>query len=94
MKKFLYLLVVVLFVNSNLFAQNPFNDKPAPEQSEDIWSKKQTNSSAPQASKIRPRDPSPIPVSTPIDGGVVVLLAAGALYGKKRINQNRKGIQK
>lgn len=32
----------------------------------------------------------PAPPATPIDGGLSVLLAGGALYGLKKIRDNRK----
>jgi hypothetical protein len=35
-------------------------------------------------------DPTPPPSTVPIDGGVGFLLAAGAAYGAKKINDYRK----
>ena len=36
-----------------------------------------------------PDDPGPLP-DTPVDGGVTLLLAAGAAYGAKRVSERKR----
>lgn len=52
------------------------------------WDNTSTTSSA-KPKKPTPPDGSPTPTNVPFDGGLGVLLVAGALYGK-RVYQQRK----
>ena len=96
MKKIFYCLLVLLFTSSISFAQDEIDESldeaaaaPAQSSSNEIWGKNTSkiNDNA-SASKWTPRPPSK--VNAPIDGGLLVLLGAGVLYGRKRMSKKVK----
>ena len=93
-KRLLYLTLVVLLA-SNAFAQDETEQSTAGP-SEEIWKTKKDQKEGNSfdqndlsASKWAP-PPRTNVVNTPIDGGILVLLGAGVLYGRKRFVQSKK----
>lgn len=84
MQRILYFFALVLATNVNLLAQ---------EKKDGIWNRKEDNSNGFNLRKQPPPPSDPIPNDIPIDGGIGVLLIAGALYGKNRIDKARKSGQ-
>jgi hypothetical protein len=92
MKKFFYLVAMLLTASVNLCAQDEeYNEESMQSVSQEIWAPKQNKSKGNvfnQNNTVNAKTPPPsIPniVNTPIDGGVIALLCVGVLYGRRKV---------
>jgi hypothetical protein len=85
-KTFLAILVASMWFSTSIFAQDPDPD-PAPLiGSQTIDDPAMTNNSDPIVSNNNGIDPPPDP-GIPVDGGLTLLLAAGAAYGVRKLRR-------
>jgi hypothetical protein len=95
MKKFRTLCVLLLAMTGSLAAQEETNTESETLQvSPEIWAPKSKQADAPfsdnnPSNAKAPPPPNSNVVNAPIDGGVLVLLGAGVLYGRKRLRKNK-----
>ncbi|MDB5205629.1 MAG: hypothetical protein JWR72_704 [Flavisolibacter sp.] len=86
MKRIFCFALMALFTTNSLVAQEIADDDASPQsQSDEIWGKKQKNTND-NSSVLKWRPPPPS-TAAPIDGGVLLLLGAGVLYGRKRLTK-------
>lgn len=62
----------------------------AQDHSPSIFEKNERNDKYGIGYKVPPPPADPIPTNVPFDGGLGLLLVAGALYGKRVIDKNKK----
>ncbi|RYZ53374.1 MAG: hypothetical protein EOO14_15610 [Chitinophagaceae bacterium] len=90
MQRLIYMLVLlVIFSNAALAQDNGTPGTFVKEPSNDVW-QGDKNGFNENSSNMKRGSLNTTPVNTPIDGGLVVLLSAGVLYGGRQLRKRRQ----